>query len=572
MKHFRFEAFHGKLEVMTQDEALTLLKMGKNVFLTGAAGSGKTYVLRKYINWLRMCGIEPAVTASTGIAATHIHGQTIHAWSGIGIKKGLTAYDLDRIGQTERLVKRFHKTQVLIIDEVSMISAHTLAMINQSIQAGLQNYEPFGGMQVVLCGDFFQLPPVRKYDDVSFCFSGPPWNELGIHVAYLTEQHRQKDDALLSILDAFRSGTVTNAQKELLKKRICEKKPENVPYLYTHNFDVDRVNEEQLSLLDTPLYTFSMEATGSKARIESLKRTLLVPEVLKLKKGARVMFVKNHSTGLFVNGTLGTVVGFGGKRPKVKTTEGKVITVEAESWAVEENGKKRAEVHQLPLRLAWAITVHKSQGITLESAYIDLTKTFVEGQGYVALSRVKSLEGLYLKGINEYAYARHPAVAHADAIFQKNSASLSRRIQLTPKKRIDELTKHFISELGGHEPRPIVKKSVKENIDTYAKTKKLVSKKKSLQTIAKEREVTVETVISHIETLLTRGDIEKKDIRYIRRESNLKDKEIKQIEHAFKKTKEWKLAPVRRELKNIYSYRSLRTARLFLKDWPQETS
>jgi len=192
---------------MTQDEAFKVLMMGKNVFLTGAAGSGKTYILNRYIQWLRERGIEPAVTASTGIAATHIGGQTIHAWSGIGIKDELSPYDLDRIEQNEKLVKRFQRTHVLIIDEVSMLSANTLTMVNQSIQAGLQTYEPFGGMQVILCGDFFQLPPVtRGREEVQYAFQSKTWNELSLHTCYLTDQYRQNDTDLLALLNAIRSS------------------------------------------------------------------------------------------------------------------------------------------------------------------------------------------------------------------------------------------------------------------------------------------------------------------------------------------------------------------------------
>lgn len=436
---------------MTQDDALTILKMGKNVFLTGAAGSGKTHVLNDYITWLKKHGVEPAVTASTGIAATHIGGQTIHSWSGIGIKKELTAYDIDQIEQNEKLVKRFRKTKVLIIDEVSMLSANTLSMVNRAIQAGLQNFEPFGGMQVVLSGDFFQLPPIsREGENISFCFEGQAWKELGLHPCYLTGQHRQDDRVFLKILDDIRNGSINEGQKGKLRTHVQVKVPDDVPHLYTHNIDVDALNNERLSLLTSKPYLYKMESKGSKARIEALKRGLLVPEQLTLKKGASVMFVKNHPQGLYVNGTLGTVIGFSGKMPKVKTHKGKTFTVEYESWGIEENGKMLAEVSQIPLRLAWAITIHKSQGITLDAAYIDLTKTFVEGQGYVALSRVKNLDGLYLKGVHESAYSRHPKVEYADKTFRHASEKLVKRIEKTEKKRLKELREIFIAALQGN--------------------------------------------------------------------------------------------------------------------------
>jgi ATP-dependent DNA helicase PIF1 len=435
---------------MTQDEALKILKMGKNVFLTGAAGSGKTYLLNSYIAWLKEYGITPAITASTGIAATHIQGQTIHSWSGIGIKNTLTPYDLDQIEQNEKLVKRFQNTQVLIIDEVSMLSARTLSMVNQSIQAGMQTYEPFGGMQVILTGDFFQLPPVaRDTDTVDFAFQSAVWKELSLHICYLDEQHRQDDSKLLAVLEGIRSGNIKEEYFSILNKRIQPAPKKNIPHLYTHNVDVDALNNEKLSLLKGQPRMYEMSAKGSKKKVESIKKGLLVPEVLTLKKGAAVMFVKNHPQGLYVNGTLGTVTSIKGDAPTITTFDGEKIIAERESWGIEDNGKVVAEVSQIPLRLAWAITIHKSQGITLDAAYIDLTKTFVHGQGYVALSRIKSLSGLFLKGMSDVVFSRHPVVAKIDSIFKQNSEHLERRLQKTDPHRIEEVSDDFIQKIGG---------------------------------------------------------------------------------------------------------------------------
>ena len=147
---------------MLQATALKILQTGLNVFLTGEPGSGKTHTINTYVEWLRMCGIEPAITASTGIAATHIHGMTIHSWSGIGIKRTLSVYDLDSIAGNKRVIEHVRHTQVLIIDEISMLSADTLTMVDQVCREVRKNDLPFGGMQVVLVGDFFQLPPVAR--------------------------------------------------------------------------------------------------------------------------------------------------------------------------------------------------------------------------------------------------------------------------------------------------------------------------------------------------------------------------------------------------------------------------
>lgn len=567
-------AVRGKLLCMTQDEAFKILTMGKNVFLTGAAGTGKTYVLNRYIQWLRQRGIEPAVTASTGIAATHIGGQTIHAWSGIGIKERLNEYDLDRIGQSEKLVKRFQRTHVLIIDEVSMLSAETLTMVNQSIQAGLQTYEPFGGIQVVLCGDFFQLPPVtRGSQDVRYAFQSAAWKDLAPHTCYLTEQYRQNDTDLLALLNAIREGNVTKPLRALVNKRIGHTVPKDIPHLYTHNANVDELNAKRLEALSTPARIFSMKTKGSKKRIEMIMKGLLVPEKLTLKKGAVVMFVKNHPQGLYVNGTLGTITGFTSQNPLVKTRDGETIEAEPSQWQIEDGEKVLAEVTQVPLRLAWAVTVHKSQGLTLDAAYMDLSKTFVGGQGYVALSRVKTFGGLYLEGINDWAFARHPAVAEANERFLADSARTRLRLQKTLVDRVEEVSKEFVFRVGGHEPdptKPTKKLKVKEKLSTHEQTRRLLVEGASIDAIAKKREFTTGTILSHIEKMLEKGSITKDDLDHIREESQLTDAKFASIARTFAKEQTWSLSPVRTTLKNKYTFDELRFARLFLRPWGKE--
>src|SRR3989344_5343027 len=222
---------------MLQSTALKILQTGVNVFLTGEPGSGKTHTVNAYVQWLRERGIEPAITASTGIAATHIHGMTIHSWSGIGIKQDLNAYDLDKIAQNERVVRRVRDARILIIDEVSMLSAKTLAIAEAVCREIRQRQVPFGGLQVVLVGDFFQLPPVvrRKEnqetepqisfetgeveDPSDFAFSSRVWKEVNPLVCYLSEQHRQEDPAFLDLLSGIRRGIFSAAHRTLLNTR-----------------------------------------------------------------------------------------------------------------------------------------------------------------------------------------------------------------------------------------------------------------------------------------------------------------------------------------------------------------
>ena len=186
---------------MTQERALDILKTGANVFLTGEPGAGKTYVINKYVAWLEAAGLNVAVTASTGIAATHIGGMTIHSWSGFGIKGELTPYDLEQIASRERLVKRMKKAHVLVIDEISMLDGRGLDMVDQILRTVLQKPEPFGGLQVVCIGDFFQLPPVtRQGDMMRYAFESNAWLNMKPLVCYITEQYRQEDEMLLGLL------------------------------------------------------------------------------------------------------------------------------------------------------------------------------------------------------------------------------------------------------------------------------------------------------------------------------------------------------------------------------------
>ncbi|MDP3697026.1 MAG: AAA family ATPase, partial [Candidatus Taylorbacteria bacterium] len=203
---------------MTQEIALSILKTGKNVFLTGEPGSGKTHTINRYVAYLKEHGIDPAITASTGIAATHIGGMTIHSWSGIGIKKELSPADFGRVVSLRRASARVKKAGVLIIDEISMLDAKTINLIDTVCRAIKRSQEPFGGIQVVLVGDFFQLPPVRREDEepYKFAFESEAWMSANLSVCYLTEQYRQSDPKFLGVLSAIRSGQVLQEHRQCL--------------------------------------------------------------------------------------------------------------------------------------------------------------------------------------------------------------------------------------------------------------------------------------------------------------------------------------------------------------------
>lgn len=454
---------------MTQEEALTILQTGANVFLTGEPGAGKSHTINRYTRWLREHGIEPAITASTGIAATHIGGLTIHSWAGIGIKRSLSAYDLDRIASTEHVVKRMRKTNILIIDEVSMLGPDTLSMVDAVCREVLGNTKPFGGLQVIFVGDFFQLPPIVRRDEpqeamdgiddlfeapvAKFAYDSPSWQRANPIVCYLTEQHRQNDPDFLSVLSAIRHNEFTDTHLAHLKLRTVAagKAPASAPKLYSHNADVDRINEHTLGGIEGSPKSFVMQGSGAPAIVAALKKSCLSPEALFLKVGASVMFTKNNPKEGYVNGTLGTVQAFNGFSgyPTIVTRTGRTIEVEPAEWSVEEGGHIRARITQLPLRLAWAITVHKSQGMSMDEAVMDLREVFEYGQGYVALSRVRRLSGLYLLGYNQRTFEVHPDVLAKDIEFRDSSDAAAEAFAKLGAGEVEVMHNNFIKACGG---------------------------------------------------------------------------------------------------------------------------
>lgn len=417
---------------MRQAQALTVLLSGANVFLTGPPGAGKTFVLNDFIARARRRGRNVAVTASTGIAATHLSGTTIHSWSGLGIRDTLTAHDLEWLANNDKLRKRYNATDVLVIDEVSMLHGVRLDMVNAAAKLLRQNDRPFGGMQVVLVGDLFQLPPVSPGREIfDFVHLSQAWHELAPSICYITEQHRQAEDGLLELLSALRGGDFDQVHYELLQSRMGVE-PGNaiITRLYTHNADVDSINRRHLQAIASSSKTYAMASKGTEAKVEQLKKSVLAPESLQLKVGAEVMFVANNFAEGFVNGSRGQVIDFKQNWPVVRLLDtDRVLVVEPHSWSLTEDGRVRAEVAQLPLRLAWAITIHKSQGMSMDGAEIDLSQAFTPGMGYVALSRVRSLEGVYLKGLNNLALQLHPAIYEFDRALRVSSAELAAKTE-----------------------------------------------------------------------------------------------------------------------------------------------
>ncbi len=505
---------------MKQKTAMEILKTGRNVFLTGSAGTGKTYLLNKYIEYLKNRKITPVVLAPTGIAASHINGMTIHSFFGLGVREKVDNGFVNFLVRQKFIQNRLSRLKVLIIDEVSMISPDLFETIDKILQKFKSSKEPFGGVQLVLSGDFFQLPPISKgMREEKFIWQTVLWDSADLKVCYLSEKFRHDDLDLINILDEIRSGGVS--EKSMQVFRSCYKREFTgdfkITRLYTHNADVDRINEEELDKIEGDLMVFDSEEEGAKNHRERIFKTSLVKSELKLKIGALVIFVKNNYEKGYINGTLGKIIDFDeySGSPVVQIFSGRKIIAKQEQWEVEDDkGKIKATVRQIPLRLAWALTVHKSQGMTLDAAEIDLSKTFEVGQGYVALSRIKSVQGLRLMGLNDIALMVDQMVLGNDAKIQEESRRNWEEIETFSEDEKEQMFFDFILQKGGIVDEKEIEETKQElKQETYQKkqkikkeptieiTKKLVEKGKNLKQIMKERGLAEDTIIKHLDEI-----------------------------------------------------------------------
>jgi len=553
---------------MTQKDALDILKMGYNCYITGAAGSGKTHLLNEYIKFLRNKGVDVGVTASTGIAATHMGGTTIHSWSGLGIRDELTEYDLEDLESKKYLYERFKNTDVLIIDEVSMLHHFRLDLIERIARHLKRNQLPFGGMQVILCGDFFQLPPVSRLGEKEshFSYKSETWKKLDLKICYLEEQFRHKDDKFIKILNGIRGNNMSEESLCHLKGRhnACLKEGIEPTKLHTHNINVDTINDFELNKLPGQIFTYQMEDKGRKPLVEALKKSCLAPEVLRLKKGARVMFVKNNFEGGYANGTLGKVVECSNYGPKIMLMSGKIIIPEKVNWIIEDEGKIKATITQYPLRLAWAITVHKSQGMSLDAVEVDLSKSFEKGMGYVALSRVRTLDGLRLIGINKNALEVREDIMIFDEDLQEMSKEDKKWLYSMGDKEIKSKQEEFLKRIAPPEGTKIDKKK-KRRISPMQETKNMLEQGMGLKEILKIKGVKIGTILDHVEKIISEDPAF--NISHFKKE--IPTGKYKKIWMAFRElygeNRDFLLAPIKNKLGAAYTYEELRIVRLFVK-------
>lgn len=378
-----------------QSRAIERLQTSNNIFITGEAGTGKSFLIHRYL--LRYSP-KATLLASTGAAAVLIGGRTFHSFFGLGILEGGKARTIDKAIKNGKLLKRLRECREIIIDEVSMLPGIVLDTAEEISRIARESDEPWGGIRMVAVGDFAQLPPVnRSGGPRDWAFTHPVWQRSEFEACCLVTPVRFIDQDFYSVLNSIRMGKFNQEAKEKLNGRMKGEKPQDVTHLYPWRNRVRAFNQDRLSKLDTSLEKIKSVYSGQARAIENLKRQAPVPEVLELKEGAYVMMQQNDPRNRWVNGSCGWVRDIGKEKLTIELVNGKTIKVMKAAFSmVDADGNLLAEVVNFPVQLAYATTIHKSQGQTLDRAVMHLKGLWEPGQAYVALSRLRSLEGLYL--------------------------------------------------------------------------------------------------------------------------------------------------------------------------------
>lgn len=399
-----------------QANALDLLKSGENVFLTGGAGSGKSFLIKHYMKGLD--AKEIPILASTGAAAVLLGGRTFHSFFGLGIMEGGPDATYQRASKDNRLLARLRKVEGVIIDEISMIPGQALMIAEALAQKARDSRLPWGGMRIIAVGDFAQLPPVTPSGQRDWCFLSQAWEQSGFQTVVLSHNQRVSENLFLDVLSDVRHGNVTERVREFLNDHVQDHDEDHPgTRLYPRKINAEKFNQKKLDELDEEEVSIDSIYFGSERHIEILMKAAPVPVKLVLKLGCRVIFLQNDPQRRWVNGTRGVIIDIALDKIIVKKSNGREVEVDKTSFAMQDaEGNITASVLQFPLTLAYATTIHKSQGATLDDLWCDLSALWEPGHAYVALSRLRSSEGLHLIGWNPRSIIVDPKVLN----FYKN--------------------------------------------------------------------------------------------------------------------------------------------------------
>ncbi len=393
-----------------QSNALELLRSGENVFLTGGAGSGKSFLIRQFMKEIETT--EMPILASTGAAAVLLGGRTFHSFFGLGIMDGGPDATYSRASKDNKLMARLRKVEGVIIDEISMIPGQALMIAEALAQRARESKLPWGGMRIITVGDFAQLPPVTRTGQRDWCFLNQVWETSGFQSVMLSHNQRVSDNLFLDILSDVRHGLSTGRVRDFLNEHLQDHDPDHPgTRLFPRKLNADNFNQKKLDELAEEEVTIDSIYFGSEKHIELLMKSAPVPVKLVLKLGCRVMFLQNDPQRRWVNGTRGVVTDITLDKVTVKKDNGREVQADKSSFALQDaEGNILASVIQFPLTLAYATTIHKSQGATLDDLWCDLSSLWEPGHAYVALSRLRSAEGLHLIGWNPRSIIVDPKV------------------------------------------------------------------------------------------------------------------------------------------------------------------
>ena len=417
-------------------KVLSLLMSGENVFLTGYAGTGKSYILNKLKEKLKK---NLTITSTTGIAAVNVKGQTLHSWAGVGLCKNPVHKTIEKIYSRPSVVKQIRSCKILAIDEISMLNTETFEYVDEVLKVVRESVAPFGGIQVLFIGDFYQLPPVEGvnkegvnnkeyslFDEDTltdtfthrYCFDSPLWEDFKLKNVVLKQNYRQSEKDFIRALSDMRTNSLTEEDTELLKSRetYLDTFETNMLHIFSTNFEADKYNMAKFNMIDEPVKVFEAQDgvyRGAKAVysgftenekyiLEIFGKNCRAEKEIALKLGAKVMLLVNldFNRGL-INGSCGDIQSFNESTITIKFDNGEVADIPRHRFEYYYHDKLTAERTQFPLKLAYGITIHKSQGMTLDKLVVDCSRIFEKGQAYVAMSRVKTLNGLYLKNFSK---------------------------------------------------------------------------------------------------------------------------------------------------------------------------
>ncbi|MBX3016515.1 MAG: AAA family ATPase [Bdellovibrionaceae bacterium] len=400
-----------------QAQALEILQSGENVFLTGGAGSGKSFLIREFRS-----GLDPKsmpLLASTGAAAVLLDGRTFHSFFGLGILEGGVDATRNRCLNNPKLMTRLRAIDGFIIDEISMIPGQAFALAEELCREARSSNLVWGGLRAIVVGDFAQLPPVTRGTQRDWCFLSPVWDKSGFINVVLRENQRVLDADFIEVLNDIREGNLSERAKSFLDHHVREHDDwDKSPRLFSRRDHVEKFNQGELAQLPGEDLVFDSIYFGSDRGVEQLKKSGPVPGRLVLREGAQVLFIQNDPNKRWVNGSRGTVVGVetddtGLERIAIEKENFRHVTVDRVQFSLlDGDGQHVASVVQYPLILGYATTIHKSQGATMDEMWVNLSNLWEPGQAYVALSRLRTGQGLRLLGWHPRSFLVDPQVIH----------------------------------------------------------------------------------------------------------------------------------------------------------------